>query len=170
MTLFNILLYLAAAVVVVATGFAITRQNVVHAACYLIISFMGTAVLFYLLGAPLLAALEVIIYAGGIMVLFLFVIMMIQYQPPTYRKTFSAKTWYPAMILAGTCGLLAGILVFADPANRLRPVAVMATPQAFGDILFQGYWFPVEITSLLLLAALVGALYLGRHNKRDNGK
>ena len=100
------------------------------------------------------------------MVLFLFVIMMIQYQPQSYRKTFSAKTWYPAMILAGTCGLLAGILVFADPVNRLRPVAVMATPQAFGDILFQGYWFPVEITSLLLLAALAGALYLSRRSKK----
>jgi NADH-quinone oxidoreductase subunit J len=166
MTLFNILLYLAAAVVVVATGFAITRQNVVHAACYLIISFMGTAMLFYLLGAPLLAALEVIIYAGGIMVLFLFVIMMIQDPPSSTRKAFSAKTWYPAMILAGICGLLAGILVFADPANRLRPVAVMATPQAFGNILFQGYWFPVEITSLLLLAALIGALYLSKRSEK----
>lgn len=164
MTLLNILLYLTAAVVIIATGFAVTRRQAVHAACYLVISLMGTAVLFYLLGAPLPAALEVIIYAGGIMVLFLFVIMMTPEKPLSPRTVSSMKGWYPAMILAGICGLVAGILVTADPVNRLRPVAVMATPQAFGDILFQQYWFPVEITSLLLIAALVGVLYLSRHS------
>jgi NADH:ubiquinone oxidoreductase subunit 6 (subunit J) len=59
---------------------------------------------------------------------------------------------------------MAGLLVFADPGNRLRPPAVMGTPQEFGKLLFQEYWFPVEIASLLLLAALIGALYLGRRN------
>jgi NADH-quinone oxidoreductase subunit J len=167
MTVFNIIFYLAAAVVIAATGLAITRQSAVHAVCYLVISFMGTAVLFYILGAPLLAALEVIIYAGGIMVLFLFVVMMVKDQQPPIDKPSRIKKWLPAMILAGSSAAMAGLLVFADPGNRLRPPAVTGTPQEFGKLLFQEYWFPVEIASLLLLAALIGALYLGRrHNDR----
>lgn len=164
MTLFNIIFYLAAAVVLCATGMAITRQNVVHAVCFLVISFMGTAVIFYILGAPLLAALEVIIYAGGIMVLFLFVIMMIKepQTPEENSRVARIKKWLPAMILAGVSVVLAGILVFGDPGNRLSPPAVMGTPQEFGKMLFSDYWFPVEIASLLLLAALIGALYLGQ--------
>jgi NADH-quinone oxidoreductase subunit J len=167
MTLFNVIFYLAAAVVLCATGLAITRQNVVHAVCYLVISFMGTAVIFYILGAPLLAALEVIIYAGGIMVLFLFVIMMIRDPQGSEADSHVVliKKWLPAMILAGVSAVMAGFLVFADPGNRLRPPAVMGTPQEFGKMLFSDYWFPVEIASLLLLAALIGALYLGQ--KKD---
>jgi len=164
MTIFNIIFYLAAAVVLSATGLAITRQSAVHAVCYLVISFMGTAVLFYVLGAPLLAALEVIIYAGGIMVLFLFVVMMVKDQQSPVDKPSRIKKWLPAMILAGISAVMAGLLVFADPWNRLRPPAVTGTPQEFGNLLFQEYWFPVEIASLLLLAALIGALYLGRRN------
>jgi NADH-quinone oxidoreductase subunit J len=162
MTVFNIIFYLAAAIVVAATALAITRQSVVHAVCYLVISFMGTAMIFYILGAPLLAALEVIIYAGGIMVLFLFVVMMVKDQHSPVDKPSRIRQWLPAMILAGSSAVMAGLLVFADPGNRLRPPAVMGTPQEFGKLLFQEYWFPVEIASLLLLAALIGALYLGR--------
>ena len=164
MTVFNIIFYIAAAVVICATGLAITRKSAVHAVCYLVISFMGTAVIFYILGAPLLAALEVIIYAGAIMVLFLFVIMMVKDTPSPLDKPSRIKKWLPAMILAGISSFAAGLLVFAHSGNRLRPPAVMGTPQEFGRILFQEYWFPVEIASLLLLAALIGALYLGRRN------
>ncbi|MCX5883519.1 MAG: NADH-quinone oxidoreductase subunit J [Deltaproteobacteria bacterium] len=162
MTVFNTIFYLAAAVVISATGLAITRKSAVHAVCYLVISFMGTAVLFYILGAPLLAALEVIIYAGGIMVLFLFVVMMVKDQRSPIDKPSRIKQWLPAIVLAGISAVMAGLLVFADPGNRLRPPAVMGTPQEFGKLLFQEYWFPVEIASILLLAALIGALYLGR--------
>jgi NADH-quinone oxidoreductase subunit J len=77
MTLYSITFYILAGLILVSTGLAITRRNLVHAVVYLIISFFGSALLFYLLGAPLLAALEVIIYAGAIMVLFLFIIMML---------------------------------------------------------------------------------------------
>jgi NADH-quinone oxidoreductase subunit J len=162
MTVFNIIFYLSAAIVISATGLAITRKRAVHAVCYLVISFMGTAVLFYILGAPLLAALEVIIYAGGIMVLFLFVVMMVKDRQSPMDKPPCIRQWLPAVILAGTSAFMAALLVFADPGNRLRPPAVMGTPQEFGKILFQEYWFPVEIASLLLLAALIGTLYLGR--------
>ena len=78
MTLYSILFYLISALIVTATGMAVTRRNMVHAVLYLVLSFFGTAMLFYLLGAPFLAALEIIIYAGAIMILFLFIIMMIK--------------------------------------------------------------------------------------------
>ncbi len=69
--------YIAAAVAVVATVLMLTRLNVVHALLYLIVSLLGVAVVFYVLGAPFVAALEAIVYAGAIMVLFLFVVMML---------------------------------------------------------------------------------------------
>ena len=78
MTVHGIIFYLISALILVATGLAVTRKNMVHAVVYLVFSFFGSALLFYLLGAPLLAALEVIVYAGAIMILFLFIIMMLK--------------------------------------------------------------------------------------------
>jgi NADH-quinone oxidoreductase subunit J len=173
MILLDLVFYGTAAVILVSTGLAVTRLNTVHAVCYLVISFLATAVLFALLGAPLLAALEVIVYAGGIMVLFVFVIMMIRGQRPHRGVASLVRQWLPALLLAGTCATLAGLLVFADPNNWVLPPAVASTPRAFGLVLFQNYWFAMETASLLLLVALVGALYLGRHadsrgdNKRE---
>ena len=76
------LFYIAALVGVVSTGMVITRLNAVHALLYLIVSLLAVALIFFLLGAPFVAALEVIIYAGAIMVLFLFVVMMLNQGPP----------------------------------------------------------------------------------------
>ena len=78
MTLYTIIFYVLAAVILVTTGLAITRRNLVHAVVYLVFSFFGSAMIFYLFGAPLLAVLEVIIYAGAIMILFLFIIIMVK--------------------------------------------------------------------------------------------
>ncbi len=81
MNLYAGIFYLLGAVILGATALAVTRRNVMHAIVYLVLSFFGTALLFYLLGAPFLAALEVIIYAGAIMVLFLFIVMMLEIRP-----------------------------------------------------------------------------------------
>ena len=77
MTIYALLFYTIAVLILAATALAVTRKNLVHSVVYLVISFFGSAVLFYLMGAPLLAALEVIIYAGAIMILFLFIIMLL---------------------------------------------------------------------------------------------
>lgn len=163
MNLLDLMFYGTAAIILVSTGLAVTRLNTVHAVCYLVISFVATALLFALLGAPLLAALQVIVYAGGIMVLFLFVIMMIRGQRPHRGVASLVRQWLPALVLGGACATLGGLLVFADPSNWVQPPAVASTPRTFGLVLFQNYWFPMEIASLLLLVALVGAFYLGRH-------
>ena len=78
--------YLAAVIAILATVMVITRLNAVHALLYLIVSLLSVAVVFYTLGAPFIAALEVIIYAGAIMVLFVFVVMMLNLGPANDRN------------------------------------------------------------------------------------
>lgn len=171
MTLFSILFYIIAALILAATALAVTRRNLVHTVIYLVLSFFGTAMLFYLLGAPLLAALEVIIYAGAIMVLFLFIIMMIRTESLS-GLLLPKRQLIPAI---GICGLFltaAIALIAADPNGRAPLQAAQALPKAFGVYLFQHHWLAIEIASMLLLVALVGALILGwqvRRHRNGNG-
>lgn len=161
MTLYAIIFYMVAALILVATGLAITRRNPVHAIVYLIISFFGSAMLFYLLGAPFLAALEVIIYAGAIMVLFLFVVMMLKVDS-VRGPGFSLREWMPAVLLGCIFLVLATLLMAKEPGSGIPLHSAMAMPREFGRFLFERYWLAVEIVSLLLLLALVAAIQLGR--------
>jgi NADH-quinone oxidoreductase subunit J len=158
-----------AAVTVLATAVAITRRNLVHAVIYLIFSYFGTALLFYLFGAPLLAALEVIIYAGAIMVLFLFVLMMIKME--SYQEVmFPLWQWLPAAAF-GLIYLVVGFLmVFGTPGTEVTLQMVLATPGEFALYVFQRHWFAVETVSLLLLVALMGALYLGKGRLKNQAE
>jgi NADH-quinone oxidoreductase subunit J len=190
MVLYETIFYTLSAVVLFSTLMAITRRNQVHAVVYLILSFFGTACLFYLLGAPLLAALEVIIYAGAIMILFLFIIMTMRTQQPSSRadegptisdnhrtnidstltqhSTPSTRLypywlqWVVPGLLGAACLVATGFLILSAPNAKFQLMPAMASPAEFGWFLFKNYWFPVEIVSFLLLVALVGALYLGR--------
>src|SRR5512135_3684108 len=101
----HIVFYILAAVVIAATLFAVTERHAVHAIVYLATSFFGLAVIFYLLAAPLAAVFEVIIYAGAIMVLFLFVIMMLDLGHPEKMKRPGFRDWWPALAL---CLVIAG--------------------------------------------------------------
>jgi NADH-quinone oxidoreductase subunit J len=168
MSLYALIFYTLTVIIVVSTALAITRRNVMHAVVYLALSFLGTALLFYLLGAPFLAALEAIIYAGAIMVLFLFIVMMLEIRPTAISKGAFVVQWLPALVLAGACLAVAVMLIgFASGPGVILPLSA-ASPLAFGAFLFQKYWLAVEIASYLLFVALVGALYLGR--REENGK
>jgi NADH-quinone oxidoreductase subunit J len=156
--------YLLAAVTLGSTALAVTRRNVMHAIIYLVLSFFGTAMLFFLLGAPFLAALEVIIYAGAIMVLFLFIIMMLEIRPAEQPLGSYLRQWLPAAVL-GALSLAALVLIIFESGGDLPLPLAAASPLEFGRFLFQKYWFSVEIVSFLLLVALVGALYLGRREE-----
>jgi NADH-quinone oxidoreductase subunit J len=134
----------------------------------LIISFVATGLLFYLLGAPFLASLEVIIYAGAIMVLFLFVVMTVRGESDGQEREL--YQWLPAVVLSLISFSVGGILIFATPGSQEVLKSRMVTPAAFGQYLFRTYWFPVEIASFLLLIGLVGALYLGRGESKEEGK
>ena len=166
MTFCGILFYLLAILLLVSTALAISRTRLVHAIVYLILSFFATALLFYLLGAPFLAALEVIIYAGAIMVMFLFIIMTLRLEEKEPEEGSSFRPWVPAILLAGISLVLLTLLVWAGPGHGLSLKPAMASPREFGAYIFREFWFSVEITSFLLFVALVGALYLGREQGR----
>src|SRR5208337_4787062 len=127
MTLYGFFFYLISAMVIGATAIAITRRNMVHAVVYLIVSFFGTAMLFYLFGAPLLAALEVIIYAGAIMVLFLFVVMMIRVESPE-EVLFPLSQWLPAAVFGLIYLAVAVVMIFRTSGTQVCLSTLTASP------------------------------------------
>jgi NADH-quinone oxidoreductase subunit J len=153
--------YIAGAVAVISTVLMLTRLNVVHALLYLIASLLSVAVVFYTLGAPFLAALEVIIYAGAIMVLFIFVVMMLNLGA---HAAETEKEWLTHGIWTGPA-ILAGILIievfYVVHAGGRASVAGAVEPKQVGIALFGPYLIGVELASFLLLAGLVGAYHLG---------
>jgi NADH-quinone oxidoreductase subunit J len=159
----TLIFYIAAAVAVICTARVITHVNAVHALLYLIVSLLALALIFYLLGAPFAAALEVIVYAGAIMVLFVFVIMMlhlgsesIQHQ----RRWLRPAMWIGPTLLAL---ILLGELVYILYAGAgAAAVHTEVGPRALGRVLFGPYVLGVELTSILLMAGLVGAYHLAR--------
>ena len=167
MTLYTIIFYVLAAIILATTGLAITRRNLVHAVVYLVFSFFGSAMMFYLFGAPLLAVLEVIIYAGAIMILFLFIIMMVKTETAEERL-FSIQQWLPIVLVAVVYLVIGAAIVSSAPGSQVVLEVALAKPKAFGQYLFQRHWLVIEIVSLLLLIALVGALYLGRKEPEEN--
>ena len=161
MTLFSILFYIIAALLLASTAMAVTRSHMVHAVLYLVLSFFGSAMLFYLLGAPFLAALEIIIYAGAIMVLFLFIIMMIRVERIRHLE-FPRKQLMPALLIGAGFLVALGVLIGGDDAGWRPLQAAQAAPREFGQYLFERHWLAIEIASLLLLVGLIGAYLLGR--------
>jgi NADH-quinone oxidoreductase subunit J len=158
---YALMFYATAALITAATVLAITRRQAVHSVVFLVISSLGSAMLFYLLGSPFLAALQVIIYAGAIMVLFLFVIMMLKADHGEENK-FSRRFWGPGLLvgflfLAATC-----VAVFSDPSSPVPLNLTMVTPKEFGRFVFEQYWLSIEIISLLLFLGLLAAIHLGR--------
>ena len=167
MTIYSIIFYLLAVLILVTTALAITRRDMVHAVVFLIFSFFGSAMLFYLFGAPFLAVLEVIIYAGAIMVLFLFIVMMLKVETVSERL-FPLRQWLPAAV-CGMAYLTLGIgIVIADPNSQRVLNTARAEPEVFGQYIFQNHWLSIEIVSLLLLIAVIGALLLARRSKRPS--
>jgi NADH-quinone oxidoreductase subunit J len=164
-TLYALCFYLSAAVILAATVLAITRRHPVHAVVYLSLSFLGSSLLFYLLGAPFLAALEILIYAGAIMVLFLFVVMMLKVEETEVRG-LALRPWAPALILGLAFLSVVVLLAANDPASPVPLRRAVVAPRAFGGFIFERYWFAVELVSLLLLVGLMAAVHLGR-GRRD---
>ncbi len=162
----TIIFYILAMTALAATGMCITRRNPVHAVIYLVNSLFAVALIFYLLGAPLVAAWEVIIYAGAVMVLFLFIIMMLELAPTEQPQGAGWRRWAPVLlfsliILGCTVALMA-----VDPDAAEGVPTYYASPRIFGYTLFQEYALAVQIVSFQLLYAAVGAYYVGRTPRR----
>ena len=154
--------YIAGAVAVLSTLLMLTRLHIVHALLYLIVSLLGVAVVFYLLGASFVAALEVIVYAGAIMVLFVFVVMMLNLGAPEAKMEKSWLTpgiWVGPAVLAGILIMQVFYLVRGSAASLGAGGGV--EPKQVAIALFGPYLIGVELASMLLLAGLVGAYHLG---------
>jgi NADH-quinone oxidoreductase subunit J len=155
--------YVFAIVAVAATILTITRLNAMHALLYLIASLLAVAGVFFTLGAPFAAALEVIVYAGAIMVLFVFAVMMLNLGEVTLaeeRRWLWPQLWIGPAILCGI--LLIELLYVLTVADIGPPPGIEVGPAAVAERLFGPYLLAVELASMLLLAGLVAAYRLGR--------
>ena len=153
---------------VLSTVLVITGRNAVHSLLSLVVSLLSVAVLFFLLGAPFAAALEIIIYAGAIMVMFVFVTMMLNLDTTAVReeeKNMRLSLWLPPLVLSLVLfGELIYVLFNIGAADRPGG----AGPVETGAALFGPYLPAVEIAALLLLSALLGAYHLGRRDAVDD--
>lgn len=158
----SVMFYGSALISILATLMVITRTNVVHALLYFIVSLLSIAVIFYTLGAPFAAALEVIVYAGAIMVLFLFVMMMLNLGQTTQEQEriwLSPALWIgPAILLLP----LLGEMIFVIQLSHEEMAHTVVSAKDVGIDLFGPYVLAVELASMLLLAGLVGAYHLAR--------
>lgn len=162
----NTIFYIAAFVAILSTVLAISGRNAIHSLLLLIVSLLSISVIFFILGAPFIAALEVIIYAGAIMVLFIFVIMMLNVglEKETESKWLRPRMWIIPSLL--TFILLVDFLVTLKNMKYQEFQGQMILPKQVGISLFTTYLLGVEIAAMLLLAGIVGAYHLGRQKKQ----
>ena len=147
----------------------ITARNTVHSVLFLVVNFLFVAALYVLLGAQFLAAIQVLVYAGGIVVLYLFVVMLVNLKRPPEQHRDPHRRSRLAFVLA--CVLLAEIGAIAlwgfvqpgaQAAMTLSPVSASQNVEQVGWLLYTNYLVPFEVASILLLAAMVGAIILAR--------
>jgi NADH-quinone oxidoreductase subunit J len=159
----NVVFYVGSAIAILSTALVITGRNAVHAVLLLVVSLFAVAVTFATLGAPFLAALEVIVYAGAVMVLFIFVVMLLNVSPGASEQEsvwLKASAWGLPVILGTVLLTTLATMLF----GRSTPLAgVVIGPTSVGTALFSTYVIGVELASLLLLTGVVGAYHLGHH-------
>jgi len=162
----NTIFYIAAFVALVSTALAISGRNAIHALLFLIVSLLSISVIFYILGAPFIAALEVIVYAGAIMVLFIFVIMMlnISLEKDMEHNWLKPQMWIVPTILAVI--LFFDFLYMLKTMKHQETIGQIIPPKEVGISLFTTYLLGVEIAAMLLLAGIIGAYHLGRQKKQ----
>jgi len=159
--------YIASAIAVIATIMVITRHNLIHALLYLVVSFLAIAVVFYLIGAPFIAALEVIIYAGAIVVLIIFVIMMLNLKAEAVEQE---REWMQGGILIGpsvlSIVLLVELFYIISNVGMAGHQYQVVDAKAVGMSLYGPYVIGVELSGILLMSGIVGAYHLGRQKKK----
>jgi NADH-quinone oxidoreductase subunit J len=158
------LFYLAGLIAIVASIKVVTQKNTVHALLYLVVSLLAVAVCFYLMGAPFAAGLEVIVYAGAILILFVFAIMMFGLKEDEVKYAPQSKG---LTIWLGPCFLALSLLIElvvsvgnSDIQQRLN--ATVVSSKQVGALLYGPYLLAVEIASFLLLAGLISSYHYAK--------
>jgi NADH-quinone oxidoreductase subunit J len=164
----QIIFYIAAIVALLATVRVVWATNPVHALLNLIVSLLAVAMIFFTLGAPFAGILEIIVYAGAIMVLFVFVVMMLNLGDATVaqeRKWLQPKVWIGPALLSLVLLVELGVML---PRGDMHAAGhTLVDGKQVGIALFGPYLLIVELASMLLLAALVAAYHLGRHDEKE---
>src|SRR5579859_6430971 len=163
--------YFLSAITLVSGVLVITQRNAVHSALALILGLLAQAGLYLMLYAPFVAGVQIILYAGGIMVLFLFVIMLISIERAEKERQFN-KQWLVGIVAAGALsGLFIAVYTTTTKVKILFPEGQLTygetqNTQAIGSLLFDRgagqYMFAFEIASLLLLVAIIGAVVMAK--------
>jgi NADH-quinone oxidoreductase subunit J len=161
-------LFYAFALLVLGGGLAtITLRNAVHCAIALIVSLLGVAGLYLLQQAEFLFAVQIVLYVGGIMVLFLFVIMLVNLDQAARQRQFN-RQWLVAVAAVAAVGAEIGYFLWRGKAafhiaeNAVPPVAALGNTEQIADSLFSEYLLPFEIASLLLLVAVIGSVVMAK--------
>ncbi len=165
----TVLFYIFAALVLGGGILTITRRNAVHSAMWLIVSLLGVAGLYLQQQAEFLFAVQIVLYVGGIMVLFLFVIMLVNLDQAARERQFN-RHWFVALVAVAAVGAEIGYFIYRGRTgfHIAELGAPIAAPHALGntemlaDTLFSEYLLPFEIASLLLLVAVVGAVVMAK--------
>ena len=156
--------YMLSGLMVIGGLLVITRKNPVHSALALIVTLLGQAGLYLMLYAPFVAGVQIILYVGGIMVLFLFVIMLVDLERTEKEKPFN-KQWLVGVAAALALGaMLVGIYVKGRALfpEQVAPLPESQNTQTIGLMLYGNYMFAFEIASLLLLVAIIGAVVMAK--------
>ena len=162
-----VLFYIFAAIAVVSAILLITRHNVVHSAAFLGSTLFAVAGIFLTLHAEFLAGVQVIVYVGGILVLFVFVIMLISVERAEHERQYN-RQWTVALVTAAILvgeiayGLYRGRDSFVLPEVVQPAAAAAGNSEQVGTALYTAYLLPFEIASILLLVAIVGAVVLSK--------
>lgn len=158
----QVVFYIASGLATVAALMVVVQRRAVYSVLSLIVCLSALAVLFYQLGAYFLAAIQVIVYAGAIMVLFLFVIMLIDPESEVFTVRRTRSLVLPAAIVAlVTGGVLVGVF---SRVSEVRAGAMPGTLREIARTLFRDYLLPFEVTSVLILAAVLGAIILAKRS------
>ena len=156
--------YLLSGLAVIGGVLVITRRNAVHSALALIVTLLAVSGLYLMLYAPFVAGVQIIVYAGGIMVLFLFVIMLVNIERTVKERQFN-RIW-PVGVLAALAllGLFVSVYVKGKALfpDRSMPLPETSNTQQIGVMLYGNYMFAFEIASLLLLVAILGAVIMAK--------
>lgn len=170
----NTIIFGGAAFLIIASALmVVVNRHPVHSALYLVLAFMGVAVLFLQLQAPFLAAVQVIVYAGAIMVLFLFVIMLLGEDKPLPGESRLGLQLPLAVVFSLVLAAQIGYLLIRQPSRGASvaagPVTVIGgeevafgSVKALGNTLFTQYLFVFEATSVVLLIAMIGVVVLAK--------
>ncbi len=168
MTIGTILLFSVIGLVVAGTALGLLlSRNAIYSALFLVLNFASVALLYLILGAPFIAVAQVSVYAGAIMVLFLFVIMLLGAEKMAAKETLKGHRLLAillAVVFLGEAGLF---LAYRSSGFNAMPQvnAQLGSPAEIGMAMFSQYMLPFEITSMILLAALVGAIILTKQDK-----